>query len=177
MYYCLILLISAFLVAADQFTKWLAVQNLAAGGRFSLWDGVLEFTYSENTGIAWGMMKNSRLIVSVITALLLIGVLYILMSGKIRDQRLLTCGVTLLFAGGIGNLIDRVARGYVVDFIHYYKWFDFPVFNLADCCITVGAVLLFIALIFFYKTDEKKEETAGDPIPTDPNAGREEPKD
>ena len=176
MYYCIILTAAGLLVAADQFTKWLAVQHLASGPAFSLWDGVLEFTYSENTGIAWGMLKNSRWIVSVATALMLIAVLYILMSGKIRHQKLLTFGTTLVLAGGLGNLIDRVFNGYVVDFIHYYKWFDFPVFNLADCCITVGAILILIALIFFNKEDEK-EETAGDTVPLDARSGSDQHTD
>lgn len=173
MYQCILLLVSAFLVAADQISKWLVVQNLAPDGRFPLWDGVLELTYVENTGVAWGMMKNSQLIVSVATGVMLIAVLALLMSGKIRRQRLLTWGTTLVFAGGLGNLIDRVFNGYVVDFIHYYKWFDFPVFNLADCCITVGAFIMLIALIFFNKDEAKKEETAGDTVPLDTDAGAE----
>lgn len=173
MYQCILLFASAFLVAADQISKWLVVQNLAPDGRFPLWDGVLELTYVENTGVAWGMMKNSQLIVSVATGVMLVAVLALLMSGKIRRQRLLTWGTTLVFAGGVGNLIDRVFNGFVVDFIHYYKWFDFPVFNLADCCITVGAVIMLIALIFFNKDEAEKGETAGDTVPLDTDAGEE----
>lgn len=165
MIYALLLIVAtALMVGLDQLTKYLAVQYLASGTRVSIWDGVLELYYSENRGIAWGMLENMRWPVIVITALMLAFVLWLLVSGRFRHSRLVTIGGTMVLAGGIGNLIDRVFQGFVVDFIHYYKWFDFPIFNVADCFVSIGAVLILIYVFFFDinggKTNTAKEADA-----------------
>lgn len=157
MYILLLILATALMVGLDQFTKHLAVQYLASGTRVPIWDGVLELYYSENRGIAWGMLQDLRWPVIVVTALMLAFVLYLLVSGRFRHSRLATIGGTMVLAGGIGNLIDRVAQGFVVDFIHYYKWFDFPIFNVADCFVSIGAVLILIYVFFFDVKDNNKD--------------------
>lgn len=155
MYQLILLLATAALVAVDQLTKLAAVQQLSGAAPVSLWDGVLELCYSENPGIAWGMLKDHRWLVIVATGIMLTFLLVVLMTGRFKTSKLISLGGVLVLAGGVGNLIDRVANGYVVDFIHYYKWFDFPVFNVADCCVTIGAVLILI--YFFFCTSKEKD--------------------
>ncbi|MBE6757369.1 MAG: signal peptidase II [Ruminococcaceae bacterium] len=160
-YWLTIGLVTAILIGIDQWTKMAIVHHFTAVDvqAVSLWDGVLELTYVKNYGIAWGMLQNQRWIVTVATSLMLLFVLFVLIKRWFRSSNLATAGLLLVFAGGIGNLIDRIANGFVVDFIHYYKWFDFPVFNFADCCISIGAVLILIYAFFF--TETKEEHTDG----------------
>jgi len=162
--------ITAVLVVIDQMTKAAAVQYLAPADASSipLWNGVLELTYVENHGIAWGMLQDQRWIVTVATSVMLLFVLFALIKRWFANSRLATAGLVLILAGGIGNLIDRIANGYVVDFIHYYKWFDFPVFNFADCCVSIGAVLVLIYAFFFSET---KEDTADGTVPCENDCG------
>lgn len=161
MYQLILLVATAALVAADQLTKLAAVRGLTSHP-VSIWNGVLEFCYSENRGIAWGLFQNRRWIVIVITGLVLAALLVLLMSGRFRQSRLISIGGAMVLAGGIGNLIDRIGNGYVVDFIHYYKWFDFPVFNFADCCVTIGAVLILIYVFFFSGKETGKKGDVAD---------------
>ena len=164
-YSILILLITGALVAADQVTKWIAAQQLMGGDAVAVWPGVIEFRYCENEGIAWGMMEGRRWLVVGVTSLMLLFLLGVLLFGVFKKSRLVTLGGCMVLAGGIGNLIDRVGRGYVVDFIHYFKWFDFPVFNVADCCVTIGAALILIYVFFFSAKDEPKEGAPDGTLP------------
>lgn len=157
-------LISAVLIGIDQLTKAAAVQYLASGNtsEIPLWNGVLELTYVENYGIAWGMLQNQWWIVTVGTSIMLLFVLFTLIKRWFSNSRLATAGLLLVFSGGVGNLIDRIFNGYVVDFIHYFKWFDFPVFNFADCCVSIGAVLILIYVFFFSEMKECAKEDPAD---------------
>lgn len=171
MYQIMLLLAATVLVAADQMTKWAAVRALTDGA-VSVWNGVLELRYSENSGIAWGLLQDQRWPVIIATGLVLTFLFVVLMSGRFRQSKLVSLGGVMVLAGGVGNLIDRVANGYVVDFIHYYKWFDFPIFNIADCCVTVGAVLILIYFFFYGGKDNGKKEAAADgAAATDPDNG------
>ena len=91
-------------------------------------------------------------------------ILVILMSGKFRKYKLANVAGVLILAGGIGNMIDRLAYGYVVDFL-YVKLINFPIFNFADCCVVIGAALLLVAFLFVYK-DEKIQPVKADALPT-----------
>ncbi len=166
MYQLILLVVTAVLIAADQLTKLAAVHGLV-NHPVSIWDGVIELCYSENRGIAWGLFQDRRWIVIGITGLVLTALLVVLMSGRFRQSRLISIGGAMVLAGGVGNLIDRVMNGYVVDFIHYYKWFDFPVFNLADCCVTIGAVLILVYVFFFSGKETEKEGAADGEQTTD----------
>lgn len=154
----IILVAAALLVALDQVTKMLAVEHLTKGA-IPLIDGVFELTYVQNTGAAFGLFKNQRWIFMSITAVVMIVLLVVLMSGRFRRYRMANVTGTLILAGGIGNMIDRVAHGYVVDFL-YFKLINFPVFNVADCYVVIGAVLLLIFFFFFYKEDKQTQEAA-----------------
>lgn len=145
------------LVGADQLVKWLATQYLP-GQPYVLIDGILEFRYSENDGAAWGLFSGARWPLIVFTVLLMAVVVGMLFSRRFRSYKLANIAGCLILAGGIGNLIDRAFRGFVVDFI-YVKWIDFPIFNLADCCVVVGAALMLIFLMFIYRDPEEKTPT------------------
>lgn len=161
-----IVLIAAGLVGIDQLTKWLAVLFLKGADPVSVINGVFSFTYTENRGAAWSMFEGQQWLLIGVTSVMIVGLLAVLLSGRFRKHRMATFGGILVVAGGIGNLIDRIARGYVVDFLQT-DFMDFPIFNVADCFVVVGAVLLFVYFVFFYsdtsvKADEPKEE-----VPTD----------
>ena len=154
----IIVLSIAGLVGIDQLTKWLAIVHLKEKPPFLIIDQVFELTYLENTGAAFGLGKDQawmRWIFIVLTFLILIVLTVVLMSGRYRRYKLVNISGILIIAGGIGNMIDRLVRGYVVDFL-YFRLIDFPVFNFADCCVVIGAILLLIFLFFIY-SDEKQE--------------------
>ena len=144
----------AILTALDQWTKALAVQCLKGREPFVIWDGVLEFRYHENTGAAWGMLKEQQMLFYVLTVIFCAVVLVEIYRLR-GDMRYMPFNYTLIvvLAGALGNFIDRVFNQYVVDFI-YVKLIDFPIFNVADCYITVSVVVL-VLLMFFYYSDEE----------------------
>ncbi len=150
-------LIVAFIVAADQWTKYLAL-SLKGQPSVLFIPHVLSFTYTENSGAAWGMFADHRWVFMVFSsaAILLIG--YVLF--RIRNKKEYFLKIILLFflGGGIGNMIDRIAQGYVVDFLKF-EFIEFPVFNVADSFVTIAAFLAVIYLIveFIREKREKKK--------------------
>lgn len=150
------------LVAIDQLSKYLVLTGLKPVGTMTVIDGFLQFRYVENTGAAFSMLSNNTTFLSVITSLIMIAILTVLFTGKIKDK--LQCvALIIVVAGGIGNLIDRVARGFVVDFIEF-TFVDYAVFNVADIFVTIGAVLLVISIIveIVRETKEKKGQSDAD---------------
>jgi len=150
-------LLASLLVFLDQWTKALAVDRLKEQAPFVIWDGVLEFHYHENKGAAWGILQGKQLffyVLTIVFCLLLLYEIYRLYK-NVRYMPLLYI-LVFLFSGTIGNFIDRVRLQYVVDFI-YVKIINFPIFNLADCYITVSVIVLML-LIFFFYTDEEFDE-------------------
>ncbi len=141
------------LILLDQLTKYLAVTRLAPVGEAVLIPGVLSFYYHENRGAVWGLMQGSFHILSVVTIVILI--LLIVLYRRVPDEKkylpLKIIGV-FLAAGAAGNLIDRLVRHYVVDFI-YFRLIDFPIFNVADIYVTVSAFFLILLILFYYKGD------------------------
>lgn len=147
--------VATILVVLDQVTKYLAMTKI--GNRLiQVIPGLFDFVYVKNTGAAFSILSNSTVILSIISVLFCIGVLIYWILKK-PSHVLMKLSLTLLFAGALGNAIDRIIRGFVVDFIST-SFIDFPVFNVADIAITCGAVLLAIYIIFFDK-DEKNGET------------------
>jgi len=132
-------------VALDQLSKYLVLTYLVPLGSYPLWEGVLHFTYVENTGAAFGMLKDHRwvfLIISTAAILAIVGyILYTKPQGYLERIALAS-----IAGGGIGNMIDRVARGFVVDFIDV-TCIDFYVFNIADSFVCVGCGLMILWLI------------------------------
>lgn len=142
------------LLLADQYTKRLAVLHLKGRPPFVLLDRVLEFSYLENTGAAFSSFSGMQTFLIALTTLVIIVLVWRYFTLP-AVGRLLWVRLCLLFiiSGAVGNLIDRVLRRYVVDFI-YFVPINFPKFNVADIYITVG-VLVLAALMLFYYSDEE----------------------
>lgn len=142
------------LVVFDQYTKYLAVIKLKDKDPFILIDGVLQFNYLENTGAAWGILSGKKILFVIITSLILIFLIYFFvkmpLEKKYNPLKVLTI---ILIAGAIGNLIDRIRLNYVVDFI-YFNLINFPIFNIADCYVTVSVILLIILYSFKYNDND-----------------------
>ena len=144
----------ALLVALDQVVKRWVLVVLVPHGPIPVISVILELLYVENRGAAFGILQNRQWFFMIITAVVLLGLLWI--YPRIPDDRhYLPLRLCLIFiaSGAIGNMIDRITRGYVVDFI-YFKLIDFPVFNLADIYVTCSAFALVYLLIFYYKDQE-----------------------
>lgn len=147
----------AVLVAADLFIKKIVIDNIALHEDVKFIEGLYGWTYVQNTGMAWGMFNDNPVLLSVITgvAVLLI-LIYITLPVK-RAWAYEIC-IPMILAGGLANTIDRISRGFVVDYIKTL-YVDFPVYNFADCLITCGAAILMIYLIYEIVRDTKKEKS------------------
>lgn len=162
--FILSLLVIIALIAVDQVTKHLAVNLLQPAGTVNVIPDILNFTYVENRGAAFGVLSNARWVFISATIIIMIMMLYMLCKGEFKHFIGKTAAL-LIISGGIGNLIDRLSIGYVIDFIDVSPLFNFAVFNFADCCVTVGSVLLILNILFFYDekgTDNKKKLTEPD---------------
>ena len=140
------LIIIAALIAVDQVLKLVVLEHLAPVGSITLIEKFLSLTYVENTGAAFGSFSAHTTLLSVFTALVLIVGLIYLLSGKVNSKIAYAC-LTVIIAGGISNLLDRIFRGFVVDYIEPL-FVNFAVFNFADILVTCGAGVLIIYLIY-----------------------------
>lgn len=149
--------LAAILILLDQWSKYLVVLHLKGQKDISLISGVLELTYLENRGAAFGLLQDQRILFLISGLLLIVAVFWFFRkaSGSPRFLPLKIC-LTILLAGALGNMIDRVRLGYVVDFI-YVKLIDFPVFNVADIYVTVTAFLLVFFVLCYYKEEDFEE--------------------
>lgn len=161
-------ILAVLLVIADQLSKYLIRAN-AEQLPVTLIPGVLDLTYVENTGAAWSILENHTWLLTLISAILVVVIAWLVVKKFFKGWIGITAA-TLILAGGVGNLIDRAIFGYVTDMIKT-TFMNFPVFNVADCCITVGVVLLAIYVLFFYDKEEKKEAANHDDcdLPADGN--------
>ena len=142
------------LVALDQYTKYLAVIHLKDKPAFIIFNGVLELNYLENKGAAFGMLQNQKVFFIFVAIVVLSVICYVLF--KVPDQkkyRILHLLLSLITAGAIGNMIDRIRLDYVVDFI-YFVLINFPIFNVADMYVTISTAALIIMLLFVYKEND-----------------------
>ncbi len=144
------------LVVIDQIIKLLVIKYLEPIGSFPLIDGFIQLNYAENTGAAFGSFGEFTWLLSIFTLAVIIAGLVYLLNGKQRLNVAYVC-ITLILAGGIGNLIDRVFRGYVVDYIEPL-FMRFAIFNFADILVTCSAVVLMVWLIYDIYRDSKKEK-------------------
>ena len=153
-YIFLDLLFFILLVILDQITKNLAVLHLKDKPAIVLWDGVFELHYLENSGAAFGMLQNQKILFVSIAAVILVIIGYLLIKlPRSKHFAILEILLVLIAAGAVGNMIDRVQYNYVVDFF-YFKLIDFPIFNVADIYVSVSCVVLAILILFFYKDSD-----------------------
>ena len=147
------------IVFIDQLTKWLAIIFLKGEESAALIDGVLQFTYLENRGAAFGMLSEHRWVFLIISTLAIGGIIFYMIKWRPKDK--LAClAIAFIVGGGIGNMIDRVCLGYVVDFIDFCA---FPklwkyIFNVADAFVCIGAGLFILYFILSTAKDIKNEK-------------------
>lgn len=152
----LTLLAVAALTGLDQYLKYLVDLHLKVRETLPLIPGVLQLHYSENDGAMMGLLPGKTVLMSVLAFVMLAIMVYIIFSGKIRS-RVLYCALVGVFAGGLGNIIDRIFRGYVIDYIEVL-FVRFYIFNFADCLITVGGfTILFYELYVIWHERRERE--------------------
>ena len=143
------LLLSAILIISDQVTKLIITTNMQLGDRVEVIKGFLYIGYTRNTGAAWGIFTGHTVYLAIFSIVATLGLIYILLMMK---RGFAGFALALVIAGAIGNAIDRIRLGFVVDFIDTYIFgYDFPMFNVADAAITVGALLLVIYMLFIHR--------------------------
>lgn len=146
--------VSLFLVLFDQWTKKLAVIHLKGQADFPFIEGVFELSYLENTGMAWGLFAGGRWMFLAGTLLILSLIVYALLKAPLTGRyRFFRIVLSVLAAGAVGNLIDRLVQGYVVDFFSFCL-IHFPIFNVADCYVVVAGIAFVLLFLFYYKDEE-----------------------
>lgn len=145
-------------IVIDQLTKWLAVVYLRPVGDVPLWDGVLHLYFTTNDGAAWGMLDDARWVFITFSTVAIVALSLYLFLGH-ASNRLYEISIAMIISGGIGNMIDRIFLGEVVDFI-YFKLINFPIFNGADSFVCVGAGLMILALILEIIAESRAAKTA-----------------
>lgn len=146
------ILLALVIVLIDRVTKMYVIGNCALGEKFGELPFVADFVYVQNTGAAFSMLENNTILLSVISVVFIIAIIIYKIIRK-PEHFMENLAVTLFFAGGLGNAIDRIQYKFVVDFIDI-KWFNFPVFNIADMAVVLGAVAAIVYVIFFDKGAE-----------------------
>lgn len=152
------LFVSLAILAADQIVKYLVSVNIGVGETAFSVLNIFDVTYVQNQGAAFSVLSGRTVVLSVISVVFCISVAVFWIKKK-PSNPLLCTSLSLLFAGALGNGIDRIFRGYVVDYINL-TFINFPVFNIADIGVTVGAALFILYIIFFDKEDKNGNNNA-----------------
>ena len=161
MIYFIAILIQIVFLGLDRLTKWFAVNNLKGQSGIEIIEGVFRLSYRENTGAAFSILSGTRWFFVIFTSVVLIAMIVLFIKfPKDRPHFWLRISMSVIFAGAVGNFIDRVISGYVVDMFYFY-WFEFPVFNVADMCVVCGAIALFIIYFFFIEDKSAKKAKKG----------------
>ncbi|MGH2317418.1 signal peptidase II [Planococcus sp. 4-30] len=150
--------IALLIIALDQWTKWLVLKNMEIGERISVIDPYIGWLSHRNRGAAWGMLEGQMWLFAIITVAVIIGILYYFHKHA-KGQPLFQLSLMVLLGGAVGNFIDRMLRGEVVDFVDVLIPvinYDFPIFNVADAALTIGVVLMIIYIIYDEKQQKKK---------------------
>ena len=158
MTYIIMAVFAALIIIADQVTKLLTVANIPLYTRVDFLPGILSLTYVQNDGAAFSMLEGQHWLFALVFAVFAGFIIWEFSKKRLPFKTFERFCITAVFAGGVGNMIDRLRLGYVVDMITT-DFMNFPVFNVADIFITCGCILLMLHLIFFNKDfwkDEKK---------------------
>ena len=152
------LLLLIAIVAIDQITKYIAVTKLMPVGSVTFIEGIMDFSFVRNFGAAFGILQGAKWVFVIMTLAIAIGT-FIAFKKLPQDKgnNLLRASLIMILGGAIGNCIDRLARGFVVDFFEV-TFIDYPVFNVADIFVVVGAFLMAFTVLFVIKDEPKKED-------------------
>jgi len=153
-------LVAIVIVAIDQWTKWLVVKNMELGERIQVVEPTFALLSHRNRGAAWGMLEGQMWLFTIVTVLVITGILYYFHKDA-KGKPLFQLSLMIILGGAIGNFIDRLYRGEVVDFIDVLIPiinYDFPIFNIADAALTIGVGLVIIVLFL----EEKQEKKTGE---------------
>lgn len=147
------------MVVLDQLTKYLAI-NYFKNGSIKIIDNFLYLTYVENKGAAWGIFQDATIILTVISIVVSVLLIYYLLKNRKNLDSFVAFLIAMIISGAIGNLIDRVLLGYVIDFIYSPLWniYSFPVFNFADMYISLSIIALIFIMLFTDKLDENNKK-------------------
>jgi signal peptidase II len=157
MQFALFAIFAGVIVALDQFTKFLTVANIALGQQIPFLPGLIRFTYVRNYGAAFSSLQGQQWLFAIIFAVFTVLILWEYRKKSMPFSAFERWCIAAIYGGGLGNMIDRVRLGYVVDMIET-EFMEFPVFNVADCFITCGCILLMVSLILFNKEFWKEEK-------------------
>lgn len=142
------------LVFCDQLTKYFVIHNLELNESIPIIKGVFEICYIRNPGTAWGLLANKQFLFAISTIIIfIIGITAYIRCVKLSKYKDIRILLIYILAGGMGNFIDRIRYQYVIDFL-YFKLIDFPIFNVADCYVTIGFFLLLFIVFFKYKEND-----------------------
>lgn len=161
------LFLTILLSGVDQLTKVLAREYLANTGGKDIIPGIFRFEYLENRGAAFGILQEQRILLLLVTFLILAILIYCYHKIPVTPKFIpLQLVLLLITAGALGNMIDRIFRNYVIDFL-YFELIDFPIFNVADCYVVIGSALFMLLSLFYYKDEDftfihKQQKGAGD---------------
>ncbi|MBQ9842823.1 MAG: signal peptidase II [Oscillospiraceae bacterium] len=157
MRYFLMLASIAGITALDQWTKALTLARIPLYGHVPVIDGLFHLTYVQNTGAAFSSFEGMQWLFALIFAVFTVWLLWEFSGKRLPFKPLDRALIVAIYAGGLGNMIDRLRLGFVVDMIEV-DFINFPVFNVADCFITCGCIALLLHLIFFNKEFWKEEK-------------------
>ena len=161
MYYAVFGVLAALLLGLDQWLKLWITANLPLGESMPLLPGVVELLTVHNYGAAWSSFSGQRWLLLGVTAVIMAAVA-VLLAKRIVRHPLGVAACFLVLSGGVGNLIDRLRLGYVVDMFHFEFWPSYPVFNGADICVVCGAVLGAVYYLWLYEKYDKKDKPHGE---------------
>ena len=166
MIYGLCFLPALALLVLDQWLKAWITANLPLGETMPFWPGVVEFQTVHNYGAAWSSFSGQRWLLVGVTGLIVLVVAAVLIRRIVRHP----LGVTacaLIISGGLGNIIDRVRLGYVVDMFHFEFWPSYPVFNVADICVVAGCLLGAVYYLWFYERYDRRNDHGAADTPSE----------
>lgn len=149
-------LIALAIIAIDQISKWLIVAKMEIGESFSIIENVLYITSHRNRGAAWGILEGQMWFFYIVTIIVTVVLIYYLQTWA-KGKLMLSLGISFMLAGAIGNFIDRLFRGEVVDFIDVYIFtYNYPIFNIADSSLVIGVIIMAIQMIKEEKAAKKE---------------------
>ncbi|NMB27607.1 MAG: signal peptidase II [Tissierellia bacterium] len=145
----MLFLITILIIVLDQVSKYVAVKYLKGNSPYIIIKNFFQLHYVENYGAAFGILQNRKIFFVIITSIVIVGIIFFLVKSSYGLNRMMEIALVILLGGSIGNLIDRIRLGYVVDFISvkFGKGYDFPVFNIADMAIVIGTFLIMVMIL------------------------------